>query len=659
MRRWFGGSCAAPDEGFAGARVLEGDEVCALLPSQDGVVVSEDTLELARMLCAIDSARVRAARAAPPHAEPPAPEMFMDEVMLESAFSPKTTSPPSLRAILFQRATTENDDRLLQALLAHGSDEELGCTQAAINAWLERHGLGEMLLVTTAQLRRQGVPLGARTLIDDMTVACVGRHSIWVRIPEKYVRPEIDVLRYDVAALCDADNWATLRVPSLAAAAVPVVAVVMHTRVAECGVVPYMVSTFPKNIFVDECSAEMLLVCFLRWLRTCFTTTSTRLLLVSFLSNLYLLPMLRQHWPRQSTGWRLVGNALVFRHKFTAVIVDAARFACGASSREYCAAWAGRTPRAVQDMISADGVPGAILHADASIASAEAMHAAFTAQLAALRGIMPACGPDRFPCLGSMVLANAAFVGMCSENVRVHFPAHPTVAAFVRDSMLHGAAHTLRGSGTDLPGGEMYLRSVLQHVAAGMYPVGLPYFTHTCNAARLSIALCRVTRKSSVQIPFLFSKDCPSAATFDAVLTSVDINTAVRLGGYKISVVGALEWEVSRPLLRPGFQQILACASTSSSASVRQLVSWLSSSPDVIHSQVLGVGADECALLAAFAVSYCRERLHTAIAQFDNHFFSAHVLECAYNRVRVCAEFRQVAAAMVTGAAAALLTDPR
>lgn len=655
MHRWFGNACAV--QGSVLECVADGDEVCALLPCHSGIVVSDATVDLAQMLCAVERARVVAARAIAPRARAPISEMFMDEIASDAMFSPNSTSPPALRAVLFRRATLEEDDQLLQALLAHGSEAELGFSQVSINAWLEKHGFGDMLLVTAKQLRQQGTSLGNRTLVDAMNVAYIGRHSIWVRCWDEYSRPEIDVMRFNVAALRDPDFWGILRVPSLAVSAVPSVAVVMHTRATKDGVSPYMISTFPRNVFVDEESPELLLVHFLRWLRTCFSSSTRRLHVVSFLGTVYLHPLLQQHWPKQRTGWRLVGSRLVFKHKYVAVLVDAARFACGATLREYCSEWAGRAPRVLADMVPADCVRNAALNADAAMAAAEVLHAAYSAQQTALRGIMPACCADRFPCLGSMALANAAFVGMCSENVRLCFPAHPTAVAFVRESMLYDSVSTLCGSAAE-SGGDMFLRSVLQHVAAGWYPVGMPYFTRTCNPARLSIALCRVSRKSSVQIPFLFSKECPRAQTFDAVLTSVDISTAVRLGGYKISITSAIEWEASRQVLKPGFHQIITCAHASGCENVCRLVSWLSSSPDVLHSQVLGAGADECLLLAAFAVSYCREKTHAAVAAMDNHFFSAHVAECAYNRVRVCGEFRRVAEEVVTGVASALLTDP-
>ncbi|QGN68019.1 EEV maturation protein [Equine molluscum contagiosum-like virus] len=658
MLRKLGSACvAAPREQSVVSQILRstpGATVYACPPGGRALLVRQDTEAAARLLCDLDAARVvLTARSAPAPAAP-APALVMHELETDVLFSPRS-SPSPLAKILCRRATCENLEELLCALLEHGAAGELGVSVTDVNCWLAKHGLARYCLLTVRAMRKQGLQPAQRTLVDDMVVGCLGYHAIWVKDAARYTRPEIDIHRYDVQALASAEHWARVRhVPR----APPLRAVLVHAYLDGGTAVPYLITVFPDGrVFVDCRSGAALLAAFLRWLRGLFTPGTRRIYLVGFLSSLFDLELLRAHWPRERSGWRVVGHSLVYRHRYAAVLIDAARYADGASLREYCARWAGFAPRAPAELLlRADTLRREGELADASRECAHALFEAVRAQQELLRRLVLVSDLARFPGLSGLLLANAALAGASAQAAALHFPAHPDAQAFVRESVadecvwLHAGAESCF-----LP-----LRSVLQHVAEAEYPLGKPYFTQTCNPARLSLALCEVTRKDSLQVPFLFAKGDPQATRFDAVLTSVDISTAVQLGGYQIRVRCALEWAQSGAVLRAGVSELVATAAAIEDERAAHLVARLASSPDLLGDQLAWTGQDAPQLLlTAFAVSYCRRRVHACIAKMDNHYHSAYVTGVCYNGVYVHRSFAKLMPELDLGEVESLLAAPR
>ncbi|AQY16590.1 MC019 [Molluscum contagiosum virus subtype 2] len=660
MRRLLGISCmtardGGTDEVRAALQKQPCSEVYARLPCGRGVVVNADTFQSTARLCALQSARVLAECPVREMPSPPAPALVMAALETDSFFSPQSSATP-LAKILFHRASGEDNEDLLRALLQPGEPPGLSLTD--INWWLQTRGLGRYCFMTLSAFRARELPRGSLTLIDDMVVGCLGYHAIWVKDPESYTRPEIDIHRYDVQAVAAPENWAPLRAR---AARAPMRAMLLYAR-AGTGCAPpepYMISVYPEGrVFFDADSGTGVIADFLHWLLSVFTEQERCLYLVGFLSGCYDLPLLRAYWPRADTGWRLLGRALVYRCRYTAVLLDAAPYAHGLCLREYCEHWAGASPRLPSEMESrADVLRRASASTEAAVHAARLLGTAVCAQQDLLRRVMPTCDFAHFPDLSSMAIANAALLGACAHDARLFDPVHPDAVAFVRESMLHEHVGSLP---RDAPGTRlhtMHVRSVIQHLARELYPTGKPYYTQTLNPGRLALALCKVRRRGNLQIPFLFSKRDPDALAFDAVLTSIDVNNAVRMGGYQIQVQGALEWERSEPVLAQGVQELLAAADAEGAAAA-DLVAWVARTPHLLQAHLAEYGPASGLLLAAFAVSYCRAQVHKVIAEVDNHYYSSHVRAHSYNCICVPPALSSVLPELDWGSALALLSEP-
>ncbi|CCD83196.1 EEV maturation protein [Squirrelpox virus] len=592
--------------------------VAALTPEGRGVLATVHNMAAVRST--IDVRRLTVAKVCGlrPEAPPvlPHPRLFMNSSETDCYFSPRTCQTPPLVQILSKCA--ETNSALMRAICLHWPGNDKMTTVAAINTWMCRHGLARNRLLRMPAARRLGLGnTGARTVIDDMTVCDIGYHAILVKDPVRYSRPEIDIYLHDVEAMADESMWSRLR-PDVPRSCV--YAVVVHAMLRGNAPVPFMISTYPPgNVFVDVNDPAALISAFLEWLRGAMVGDVRNATLVGYMNGLLDLPLLREFLPPAS-GWDLCGATTLLSHDgLRADFVDLSRYALGQPHlRKHCEYWTGAGRDFPPDLAAESHVKSRIpTLMGAGREVAQCLFEAAVAQQVTLTRIMPFCAFSSFGCAEDMFLANAAMLGAGPAGYYV--PAHASVAAFVAEAVRPESVQSFTCKNR-VPLRCLQLRSVARVAMDGLYPVGRPYHTLECDSSKPYIALCEVKRKSSVRIPAIFAPEDPEASSFEAVLTSVDIALAAYLGGYKIRILSALQWDFSAQILRTGVMKIADEAARAETDQTSRFMMWMATTSKLLRGSEAGACAFEALVVAAFAASHCRFHLHKIVCDIDSHF---------------------------------------
>lgn len=594
----------------------------ALATARDGKTIVLHTKNLRSAAVVLPSLRLtRVVRTfvGPPAEERAAPSVQRFAILPRDApacFIPGSASP--LLDILRRRAEDEPD---LRAALEASPPLECRTLDEA-NQWLADAGLYELRMVSADALRRLGTPLRRQTLLDVMNVCYLGTFAVWIKDPAAYARPNAEVLAHDVPAAAAPAAWAQphLHTPSgnsvcawFCYALAPSGALRLSSIVTHPG--PTFRASTPRLVARD----------FLMWLCTC----KARMTVYGFYSSFFDA---QQVAALAGGGWtRLSENTLLSKLGNRVTFVDAALFAPGMLFSEYCEFWAGASVDAPQDVVLGDE-PAAVAE-DAALDAARALMDAATAHQAALARIFPSCDMAAFGGIREMVLANAARgCGAC--------PMHASALSMVE------AALFLEEAGEAGPDARCFrIASCLREVSTKEFPVGKPRFAERAPREAQYIALCEVERDPDVRIPVLFDPADAERLRFSRVLTSVDVETARRVGGHRVRVVAALVWERSDTVLKAGLEAQLAATRELNAPQTSNLMTRLASLPLALAGD--GSPSARCsAVVRAFAASYCRRAVHEHIERVDCHFSGHFVTRHGHDRLWL----RERAARHVAGA---------
>lgn len=560
------------------------------------------SLKSVRISCTFIDARADAL------APPPAPATQRFAIVSRhdpDCYIPDSSSP--FLDILRQRAETEPE---LRAAFEDSPPPRDSLSMDELNQWLSDVGLYDLRMVSHDAVRRLGTPLRRQTLLDLMNVCCVGSYAIWIKDPSTYSRPDTEVLSHDVRTAASADSWAQ---PHVHAPSGNSVAAWFVYRFGSDGTVRLnSIATNAGPVFSGDC-AKLVVRDFLMWLTTC----KENITVYGFYSSLFDT---RQVMELAGKGWtRISENTLLSRLGNRVAFVDLARFAPATLFSEYCEFWGGVCVDVPEDVVSAD--ESAAAAEEAAAAAAQALSDAALAHQAALARIFPSCDMAAFRGLREMVLANAA--RGCAA-CPVHFSAL---------NMVEAALFLEETGASPVPADARCFRLAypLREVASQLYPVGKPRMVSKITRGLLAIALCEVTRSAEVKIPVLFDPADEERLRFSAVLTSVDIETALRLKGYEIRVVCALEWGRCDEVLKAGLEAQITATRELNIPQTSNLMSRIASMPLALETDDSPSGRCS-AVVRAFAASYARRAVHGFIERVDCHATAAFVLRHGYDR---------------------------
>ncbi|ALA62453.1 virion release protein [Turkeypox virus] len=190
-----------------------------------------------------------------------------------------------------------------------------------------------------------------------------------------------------------------------------------------------------------------------------------------------------------------------------------------------------------------------------------------------------------------------------ASNTNIFYPVHVSAISVIIDSIYADYYFISEINDTSK---KLSFKSIFPVIINRYYPEGKPYYTTTPNKSKLSICLCRVEIYKDIPNPILYSKANRSHKKFIGMFTSVDIDTAVELGGYKIKILGCIEW--------PDKSEMLVNI---------PLLYKLEDYNDWIISYILkGNITEDCIYeskknnlpIISFIVSYCRSHIHKLLS---------------------------------------------
>ncbi|ANS71104.1 eev maturation protein [Pteropox virus] len=543
--------------------------------------------------------------------DPPEAAHTMHEVDTETFYSPKPSESP-LSDILFKRADTCMD--LLRTIYLHWPTEGIH-TFSDINYWLSTVGMYDYRLVHFRDIRKRKNSSTNLTIIDDMVIGLVGYHAIWVKNLNKYNRPELDVMKYDLSLIASKNMWTkymrTFNSSKMYA---------MCTTIALNGksVIPVNISMYPGPTFTASSPTDNIIIDFLDWL-TDANSSCTNITIVGFMSN-FLESILIQKEVKKSSDWTLIGDKTIMSDKGnTVTFFDVSQFALGLSFSDYCKFWGGVSSSLPADLLSfSDFQKSVDSTIDTANSASMSLYETVTQQQVLLSKILPIGNVEQFNSIENMFITNAAVLG-CSEHNGLYYPVHETAKEFIADT-IHTSIIKSKTPVVHKNTRRVAIKNLLNAISEYQYPLGKPTYVTVPEKEKMYIALCEVKTLSKLMIPIIEPPNGNFDAPFCVPLTSVDIATITRVGGYKIRILGALQWESSDKVIFSGLEKITSSVKQFDSKQTSEMFKKMSASVDLLLNDCVLESSPESLVMLAFAVSYCRAKVHTAIERIDNHF---------------------------------------
>ncbi|AKJ93679.1 exclusive to iev [Raccoonpox virus] len=532
--------------------------------------------------------------------------LFMDEIDHESHYSPKTSDYP-LIDILKKRSHEQGDIAL--ALERYGIDNTDSISE--INEWLSSKGLACYRFVKFNEYRNQKhyKKFSRYTIVDSMVIGHIGHHYIWIKNLETYVRPEIDVLPFDVKCISNDELWSRIPPSFDQVNNIKTFTVSVYGAITDKGPIPYMISTYPGNTFVNFNSVKDLILDFLDWIKDVISNVRT-IILVGYMSNLFDLPLLTAYWPN-NCEWKIYNNTLISSDGDRVIWIDAYKFSCGLSLQDYCFHWGSKYDSRPFDLIKKSDAKRNIKSlVKESIASLKSLFEAFETQSVALEVLMSPCKMVSFPRIEDMFFTSV--INRVTENtqLRMYYPTSYMSSLFI-ESSISLEYITVNNQESS----KYHIKSILDIISSKKYPAGRPKYVKNGTKGKLYIALCKVTVPSDDSIPIIYHDD-DNTTTFDTVLTSVDIETAIR-GGYSIVELGAIQWDENLPEIKDCLLDSIKMIYELNAHTTNRLLEQLIENVNFTDFSIIS-------LFYTFAISYCRAFIYSIIETMDNTYISQY-----------------------------------
>ncbi|AWU47061.1 EEV maturation protein [Sea otter poxvirus] len=585
-----------------------------------GVLITHNSLHLARSMLHMHSLEVLCTRYiihCIDTIEPPISAFTMYESETETYYSPKPSDSP-LSDIILKKANTCMD--LLRAVYVHWPNDGLQ-SFADINNWLYKVGLYNYRLEHYRNIRKLRNPPPDLTIIDDMTIGMLGYHSIWIKNIDKYVRPELDVLQYDLINIAKEHSW-TQSLTRLSKR----ITITMYIAVGlnNNDVVPMNISMYPGPTFTRTAMSHNIVEDMLDWLdyKGQFYKAIT---VIGFLSTFLDIILIHETITKGNLHWMRINEYTIMSpHGSIIEFVDIYRYALNMSFGDYCEYWGVHNPHVTRDMYPiADMLRYNDMIAECCKDAAQSLFAAVTNQQAMLACIMSISEISRFRSIEHMFLTNAAILG-CGSNMRIYYPVHPSAIEFITHAMHSETIKSLIVKNVNSR--KVQIQKLLKVISQNQYPLGKPSFVYIPDPDKLYIAVCDVRVDKNLRIPVLHHDE----DVFCTPLTSVDIETIKRIGGYKIRILGALQWDSCDKILLSGISNISHTIEHLNSKQSTDIMTKITSSSTSLLDDNCDDDRHENIVINAFAVSYCRARVHNAISKIDSHFRANYVTQHNY-----------------------------
>ncbi|QDJ95002.1 EEV maturation protein [Hypsugopox virus] len=547
----------------------------------------------------------------------PITKLFIDEVNDINYYFPKTT-PTYAYDILCKRANDIPEIKI--ALEKYPLKKESSIIK--INEWLCKHHLYKYRFINYKDERCNNNSL--YTFVDEFIITYIGHHAIWVK-NKSYSRPEIDILPYNVKNLEDDSNWTKLF--SYNKQFLRMFSITINAMITSSGPSIYMITVYPGCSFINF-NTKKLITDFLKWLKDAMTNVNS-ITLVGFMSSFFGFPLLKASWPAHC-GWKFVSDDCIISDDGLKVfLVDVAKFACKLSFTNYCEKWENKSVNYPKDLITKQEAKFINKSIEkVAVKATTILYNAVNAQISFLNTLLSPLSMTNFNRIEDMFFTRVLSTSAIILDKHIYYPVSSDAINFVHQAIRPQSILTINK--IQPKSYDKYkLKSILDIIANGKYPSGKPKFVKTVTDNKLYIALCEVSIKNNLKIPVVFMENVhDSCYTFNTILTSVDIELARKIGGCKIKEISALQWDETIDISFV-MKETVSSIDKININETDMLLENLLEITDLFPYKENDNIPNNLLLFSAFAVSYCRQQIHSLIAKIDSHFLGDVV--CNHN----------------------------
>ncbi|AEN03616.1 hypothetical protein YKV027c [Yokapox virus] len=551
----------------------------------------------------------------------PINRLFMNEIETDDYYSPKTSGYP-LISILRKRALEQEDISVVLEEYNICDTDSI----SEINEWLSLKGLSCYRFIKFSDYRNCKKNIGNKTIVDTMVIGHIGHHYIWIKNIEKYTRPEIDLLYFDIENIAQNYLWSSLL--SYDQKCNKVFSIAVHGASITNGPIPYMISIYPGPTFINFKSVNALLIEFINWINDIMINTNT-IILVGFMNNLFDIPLLTAYWPTNS-GWKIYNNTIISDTGYKVIWIDVYKFSCGLRFQEYCYNWGTKPYNKPIDMIkksdTRDNIKTIVKE---SILYVKSLYTAYDTQCTALEMLLNPCKLCSFRTIEDMVLTSIMYNAAKNEQIGIYYPVNENASRFVSSSICLDYIMINNNNNYNKSYYKYTIKSIIDLVSSKQYPFGRPRYVKKGTEGKLYIALCKVTLPNRNYKPVIYYDD--DFESFDVVLTSVDIETAIR-SGYNITELGAIQWDETIPNLKDYIDDNIKIMNTLNTYINKKLLNRL------INMEINTIVDSLISPFYAFVVSYCRAYINTIISSIDEKY----ILKYNYKEIYISDSYKHI-----------------
>ncbi|AAL69763.1 SPV024 putative EEV maturation protein [Swinepox virus] len=550
----------------------------------------------------------------------PIGNLFIDELDTELFYSPKTSISPLIDILKKRFCNDDNIKTIIGSMTICGN-----VSVSEINYWMYRNGLYKYRFMN---YRDSKITKDCEyTMIDEMVITYIGNHYIWVK-NKAYNRPELDILPYNVENISLKNNWS--KIFPYNRDLIKIIAISINAVITPTGPSIYMITTYPPGKTFINFDSNKLLSEFFKWLREDIMNNITTIILAGYFSSLFDFELLKASMSPHM-GWSFIENDyMVSQDGLKIILMDFANFSFKLTLEEYCQYWNKNNAYNIKDLITKQEAKIKIkLLEKSSLKFISVLYDSIITQSVALNTLLSPWNVSLFNRIEDIIIVKSNYSAATHIGNSVYYPSGYDAFNFIQQSIQSKYVKTV-GVSNPKSYSVYRLKSIVDIIGNESYPVGLPMYVKSFNEDKLYIALCKITIKNNIKIPIIFNDDInESSYTFYTPLTSIDIQLARKIGGYKIKEICGLQWEESVRVKKCIDDTIDNVGNIYTDKS-DYVHNYLTQKTDLIaHNDIYHMNT----LFAAFAVSYCRKKLHTLIENIDSHFLGDYVIKHNYREL--------------------------
>ncbi|UHJ14938.1 EEV maturation protein [Fowlpox virus] len=444
----------------------------------------------------------------------------------------------SLLDILKKRAYDVELRDLSFAIMSEMNNDELRNSDiVSLNKWLHKHNLLDYKLVLISDIDRRYKLYNKKNTIIDVISVNGRNYNIWVKDVIEYYSPEYLRWSIDIKRATESNNWLpysqSINPLNENIYAFEFIATLErsneHLNIGAIFLYPDIIITGRNNEDIIEKFLDQLEEVIYKKNSDSIVLTGYHL---TFLENTIL-----ERYISKYKDWIFTCNRLVHCKTGTEVFLfDAAIFFPSSNKKGYVKHWTGKKLN-FKNFFQKDSQLEKYINNNSVAERIYYLQSSLHKHISCLIEIFELNGFDfNFSGLLDILIFS---IRVKNNNGNYYYPKHSSAVNLMLSS-IYTDYYAI--DDIDKDSKKLVFNSIFPLIMEGYYPEGKPYYTKTPKEGYLSICLCDVEISNDIKNPILYCKENKSARKFTGVFTSVDIDTAVKLRGYKIKILECIEW---------------------------------------------------------------------------------------------------------------------